>query len=53
MTAKPPDPPSVKPAKAILEALQQHWRDENQGVLDDANAFLAQYDLWSDGKRQF
>ncbi len=37
----------------VAEARQQRWIEENRNALEDANAFLARYGLWSDGKRQF
>jgi antitoxin CcdA len=37
----------------VADARRQHWLEENRGALDDANAFLAQHGLWSDGRRQF
>jgi antitoxin CcdA len=32
---------------------RRHWLDENRAALADANAFIAEHGLWSDGKRQF
>jgi antitoxin CcdA len=32
---------------------RRRWLDENRGALADANAFVAEQGLWSDGKRQF
>lgn len=29
------------------------WREENRGAIADANAYLVQHGLWSDGLRQF
>jgi transcriptional regulator with XRE-family HTH domain len=40
-------------AHIVAEARQRRWLDENREALTDANAFLARYGLWSDGKRQF
>lgn len=36
-----------------VEAHHRRWLDNNREALIDANAFLARYGLWSDGKRQF
>jgi transcriptional regulator with XRE-family HTH domain len=40
-------------SQVVAEARQRRWLDENRQALTDANAFLARYGLWSDGKRQF
>ena len=37
----------------VADARRQRWLDENRDALADANAFLAEHGLWSDGKRQF
>jgi post-segregation antitoxin (ccd killing protein) len=37
----------------VKEARQQRWIEENRAALEDANAFLERYGLWSDGKRLF
>ena len=37
----------------VAEARQKQWLAENHGALQDANAFLERYGLWSDGKRLF
>jgi antitoxin CcdA len=40
--------------RAILaETRRQRWLEENRGALADANTFVAERGLWSDGKRQF
>lgn len=37
----------------VTDLGRQRWLAENRGAIADANAFLAQHGLWSDGKRQF
>jgi len=37
----------------VADARAKQWLKENREALADANAFLARYGLWSDGKRQF
>jgi len=37
----------------VPECRRQRWLAENRDALADANAFVAQHGLWSDGQRQF
>jgi post-segregation antitoxin (ccd killing protein) len=37
----------------VAEARRRRWLEDNRGALADANSFLADHGLWSDGKRQF
>jgi transcriptional regulator with XRE-family HTH domain len=48
-----PRRPGVDLGHVVADARQQRWLDENREALADANAFLEQHGLWSDGKRQF
>ena len=47
------DKPGEEDDTAVKAARQEVWRVVNRPALTDANAFLEQYGLWSDGKRQF
>jgi len=37
----------------VGKARTEQWLKKNREALADANAFLARFGLWSDGKRQF
>jgi antitoxin CcdA len=37
----------------VAESRRQRWLAENRPAIADANAFLVQHGLWSDGHRQF
>ncbi|MCW3476904.1 type II toxin-antitoxin system CcdA family antitoxin [Limobrevibacterium gyesilva] len=39
--------------EVVAERRRQRWLAANRGALADANAFLAERGLWSDGQRQF
>lgn len=39
--------------QVVAEARRRRWLEDNRGALEDANAFLSRYGLWSDGRRQF
>jgi antitoxin CcdA len=40
--------------RAVVDRIRgERWLKENREAIADANAFLACYGLWSDGKRQF
>lgn len=41
------------PRQVVEEEHQRRWLEENCGAIDDANAFLERFDLWSDGRRLF
>jgi len=37
----------------VAETRERRWMYENRAALGEVNAFMAQYGLWSPGKRQF
>ena len=37
----------------VAESRSLVWLEENAGAIEDANRFIEQRGLWSDGKRQF
>lgn len=39
--------------QVVAEARQRRWLEENREAINDANAFLERFGLWSDGRRLF
>jgi len=39
--------------EVVAARRRELWLAENRGAIADANAFLAEHGLWSDGLRQF
>jgi antitoxin CcdA len=39
--------------EAVASHRRERWLVENRGAIADANAYLAEHGLWSDGLRQF
>ena len=37
----------------VAESRSRIWLEDHKGAIEDANRFLDQRGLWSDGKRQF
>lgn len=37
----------------VAESRSRVWLEENAGAIEDANMFIEQRGVWSDGKRQF
>jgi antitoxin CcdA len=43
----------VRLREIVADLRRRRWLEENREAIADANAFVAQHGLWSDGERQF